>query len=714
MKKIIGSVIFIGFFLYVFAETNYLNNKNIFFENLTLTELILGSLGVAAFVFFFPVSHGKKPARLLSQVLKVLVITSTVFIILVEALIVDFSGIGFGPEVITHLNWDAFVLGVKQYKLPLLVFIMLTTAINVFILGMNKNSKAITRALLLLISIILIGLFFNQTIYGRLYEGYIEYNKLMNIRGVHESEIKKLKFIGIDHIKTSKSNIVANTNKDKNLIVIYLESFSALFVGNPNYPDLTPKFDKMAKQHHLISPYISTAHYTMDGLISSHCGFIPNMLMGNNTLASGERYYYDIPCFTDVLSVAGYHQEFLGGAKKSFAGKGDFLSDHGYDKVWGSEDFYADFGEQMTWWGLEDSDLFDQAKSRVHELQQLDQPYHLSLLTLGTHLKGYPSPSCPKYKDSEDLFINAIHCTDYLVGDFLDYLVNQGLLTNTTVIITGDHTLFSTSYTQDLFGNKIDDKNLFGLIIDEKNDIKTSNMGLYDLPPTILSLLEVDHNVSFIMGDEFGREVGSPMLTRNELYINGKAQPLSFECQFDLNKKVKPGKDIDLCDQRAVIHQLYGYTERFNIPSKFRYKANSVIEILYEKDYTKIVDITIGGNSLKPNFRNNGFVLTPEMYGRKGLFLININHQTQIIEHMLNFSELSSLLTFLQRVPSDSQSTLLLFGIDVEENRQVLDQLKVEYKEFTCQTYMVCIKPNENHDNTVTDKNNQRVIVSGF
>lgn len=714
MKKIIGSIIFIGFFLYVFAETNYLNNKNIFFEKQSLAALVLGSLGVTLFVFFFPISHGKKPVKILTHALKAFIITSTVFIILVEALIVDFSGIDFGPEVITHLNWDAFVLGVKQYKLPLMVFIILITATNVFILNVSRNFKTITWAVPFAFSVILLSLFFNENIYGRLHKGYVEYSKLMNIRGVHESEIKKLKFLGINHIETSKSNIIASTHKDKNLIIIYLESFSALFVGNPNYPELTPKLDKLAKQYHLISPYISTAHYTMDGLISSHCSFVPNMLMGNDTLASGERYYFDIPCFTDVLSTAGYHQEFLGGAKKSFAGKGDFLSEHGYNKVWGSEDYYAEFEEKMTWWGLQDSDLFEQAKLRINKLRQLDQPYHLSLLTLGTHLKGYPSPSCPKYKNSEDLFINAIHCTDYLIGDFIDHITNRGLLENTTVIITGDHTLFSTSYTQDLFGNKINDKDLFGLIIDQEADIETSYMGLYDLAPTVLSLLEINHNVSFIMGDAFGGDTDRPLLTRNELYISGARSPLSEDCHFDLNKTITADVKLDLCNQRAVIHQLYGYTEKFSLPTALKFNADSEIEIKFETGFKSINELLLNNKSLKENIRNQGFILPAERYGRKGLFLISINHETQKITHLLNFTELNNLLAFLQKLPSENQSSLILFGIDTEENHQLFDGLKLKVNNLECADSIFCIKQNENHESIQIHRNKESVVLSNF
>lgn len=714
MKKLIGIILFIGLFLFVFAESNYLNNKNLFFEKQSLVALVLGSLGVVMFVFFFPISHGSNATKLPTYFLKIFVTTATVFFILTEALIVDFSGMAFGPEVIFHFSLDSLILGAKEYTLHLILFVIFIIGINIALLNIARFSRSVTRLAPFAFSVVLIASFFNQSIYGRLNEGYAEYKDLMNIRGVYESDIKALSFLDINHIETKKSNIEANTTRNNNLVVIYLESFSALFVDHPNYPNLTPELSNLAKQHHLLSPYISTGHFTMDGLISSHCSFIPNMLMGNNTLASGEKYYFEIPCFTDVLSVAGYYQEFLGGAKKSFAGKGDFLSDHGYDKIWGSEDFLNKYKDEMTWWGLQDADLFDQAIARIEDFQELDQPYHLSMLTLGTHLKGYPSPSCPDYEGSDDLFINAIHCTDYLVGNFVDYLRDHGHLENTTVIITGDHTLFSTSYTKDLFGDKIEGKELFGVIIDDTPNLIFSNMGLYDLPPTILSLLEINHNVKFIMGDAFGGDSSRPMLTRNNLYISGKNTPMTTGCQLDLNKKVTPSEELDICDHRAVISQLYGYTETFNKASDLGFRAESRIEVLFEKDFTVIVDVLLDGDSLRRKIRNNGFILRPERYRRKGVFLIQINHETQKIEQLLNFPEPANLAAFLERRSNMDQSSLVFFGIDGETNHELIEQLNTQFEQLDCKDPFICIRQNDGYDKIALDRSEERFVLSNF
>ena len=66
----------------------------------------------------------------------------------------------------------------------------------------------------------------------------------------------------------------------------------------------------------------------------------------------------------------------MGGAPLAFAGKGKFLSAHGYDVVLGKNDFLPRLeGKELSPWGVYDQDLFMFAKQKLGELKNKGEPF---------------------------------------------------------------------------------------------------------------------------------------------------------------------------------------------------------------------------------------------------------------------------------------------------------------------------------------------------
>ena len=81
----------------------------------------------------------------------------------------------------------------------------------------------------------------------------------------------------------------------------------------------------------------------------------------------------------------------------------------------------------------------DEALARIQELHARDTPFNVTLLTLGTHIPGFQYEGCPVYPGRpNEPFLNGIHCTDYLAGQFVDQLEAKGLLGDTVLYIQGD------------------------------------------------------------------------------------------------------------------------------------------------------------------------------------------------------------------------------------------------------------------------------------
>lgn len=222
----------------------------------------------------------------------------------------------------------------------------------------------------------------------------------------------------------------------RNLVLIYAESLETAYGVDPLAG--LPAGDNLSFSDFRQLPGTG---WTIAGMVSSQCGLPlkPLGILGSNDL--GESVANFLPrarCLGDVLKDAGYHQVFLGGAARQFAGKDHFLLQHGYDEVLGRDEWLAEDPEVLlNEWGLNDDALFTQALLKLRALVAAKQPFNLTVLTIGMHPpRGYLSPTCPATHGD---FRDAVDCTALLVRRFVQQAQAEGLLAGTDVVLTGDH-----------------------------------------------------------------------------------------------------------------------------------------------------------------------------------------------------------------------------------------------------------------------------------
>lgn len=229
------------------------------------------------------------------------------------------------------------------------------------------------------------------------------------------------------------------TTEPPDLILIYLEgwtgSYSSL-TGGPE-PGLTPNLDRFAQQNLHFTGLHNSATTTINALASFTCGL--NARLGDSakvkTLALGT------DCYSGLLAERGYRQVFWAGSPISYAGRDRFFLSQGFDAALGLDRILAqepDWAERTHTWGLYDADLFSFLQSEVDRLRQAEQPYHLATLTLNTHPSYYHAPECPQFRPGEAR-LNAVFCTDWAVGQFLDYLEETGVTDEAVIALVGDH-----------------------------------------------------------------------------------------------------------------------------------------------------------------------------------------------------------------------------------------------------------------------------------
>ncbi|MER3547436.1 MAG: hypothetical protein C4338_07465, partial [Rhodanobacteraceae bacterium] len=295
----------------------------------------------------------------------------------------------------------------------------------------------------------------------------------------------------------------------RNVVILYMESLERMYADPKVFPGLTPNLDRLRKQGLDFSGFetFSDATYTIAGMFASQCG-VPlytspfsafDYAAGNNN--DETTFQRKLVCLGDVLHAAGYRQVYMGGAPIAFSRKGLFYRLHGYDQALGLDQLEAQAGGNLpqSGWGLYDSDLFRLAMDRYRELERSGKPFNLSMITLDTHPPdGRPSPGCPAYTRLANSMLQAVHCTDFLIGKFIDALAREPAWKNTAVLVMSDH-LALRNDSEPLYPPNYHRQPLM-FVLNAGRGERAMRFYHMDVAPTLLHLMGVRTNATFIAG----------------------------------------------------------------------------------------------------------------------------------------------------------------------------------------------------------------------
>ena len=300
--------------------------------------------------------------------------------------------------------------------------------------------------------------------------------------------------MALESTRLASSDYTPRAGRPKNIVLIYAESLEATYFDETRFrADLLPSLRHLSEQATVFEDVRQRpgTGWTVAGIISSQCGFsvkVNNPFSGNTRLAATETPYASATCLGDITKRLGYRSLFLGGADTAFAGKGNFLKTHGFDRVLGRAEITALAEEpyELSDWGVHDDDLFEIALREIEQFEASDEPYFLSLLTLDTHHpNGYPSSRCPPF-DSEDPMERAIACSDAQIGAFVNALLSRVDRDNTIIAVFSDHLAMRNSLWQQLVDNQAE-RRLFFMLFDSQAPRRVSTpLTHYDVGATVL------------------------------------------------------------------------------------------------------------------------------------------------------------------------------------------------------------------------------------
>ncbi len=252
----------------------------------------------------------------------------------------------------------------------------------------------------------------------------------------------------------------------RNLIYIYLESMEITFtskeVGGVNQSNVMPNLTALALDNitfngggeTLEGPVsVNGTTWTMASFVAQNCGIPLTIPLKNNAM---DKYSSFLPGATGLgqfLEQAGYRQTVIIGSKKTFSGFDTFLASHGNPYVLdlqGARDLgYLPSADYFAWWGYEDKYLFANAKREILKLNETEEPYAVTLMTMDTHrVDGYRCSLCKH--DCRNQYEDVLSCSDRQVAEFVTWLQSLPTYENTTIIIAGDHQTMDGDYVNTL------------------------------------------------------------------------------------------------------------------------------------------------------------------------------------------------------------------------------------------------------------------------
>lgn len=344
-------------------------------------------------------------------------------------------------RVMNNLTVDAlYGFGVNYRKHFLIFFITYILSIPIFQYLAHKSQKLFRKLhksfkILSIIALLSMSVFPQQGILRSWFKT-IEGHPLNQTSFEHS-----LKSLGISPEEYIFPNQLVS-KPGKNIIVLSLESIERGYLTNPYFADLTPNLRNL----------------------SQAWSYIPNLeenIGGNWTIASLYSYQVGVPAIFNSRAT----NYFQGLRSSKITGLGHILENAGYrSSLIISDPHFAGTKDLMTaynirvissnnslnkykvnWWGLSDIDIFEEAKNQIHLLKDNTSPFALFISTINSHgSNGLPDQRVKSHVNTNRTQIEqAVQMADKLVGEFISYLKDNRLLSNSAIFIFPDHKLIS-------------------------------------------------------------------------------------------------------------------------------------------------------------------------------------------------------------------------------------------------------------------------------
>jgi phosphoglycerol transferase MdoB-like AlkP superfamily enzyme len=226
---------------------------------------------------------------------------------------------------------------------------------------------------------------------------------------------------------------ITTSDQKPNVLIIIWESFTAKAVESlGGVAGVTPHFDQLTREGILFRNLYASGNRSDKGMVSILSGY---PAQPTQSIIKIPTKTATLPTLTQQFKKQGYATSFYYGGESEFANMKSYFLLQGFDRILDRHAF--DRKDMNSKWGAHDHVVLNRL---LTDLDSTKQPFFTTLFTLSSHEPfEVPGKTAIQGKDTEHLFLNAMHYADESIGQFIQSAKTKSWWNNTLIIIVADH-----------------------------------------------------------------------------------------------------------------------------------------------------------------------------------------------------------------------------------------------------------------------------------
>ncbi|MDR7001655.1 LTA synthase family protein [Neobacillus niacini] len=356
------------------------------------------------------------------------------------------------------------------------------------------------------------------------------------------------------HLSQKGTSRLFGIAKDKNLIIVQLESVQNFFINlKINGKEVTPNLNKLVKSSYYFPHFYSQVGKgnTSDAEFITNTSIYPLGDVPMSTAVEGKA----VPSLPRILGDNGYHTATFHANSVTFWNRNRLYQSLGFKEYYDKKYFGTN---DIISYGVSDVVMYHKTIQKLADFHRNGKNFYADIIALSSHFpfklpesKQVNTVPLPKEYDNSFVgsYIKAVSYADYAFGKFIEELKRAGLYKDSVIVVYGDHQGLQIKTDQDkqivqkIFGRKYDsvlDHLNIPLIVKVPSVEKAKNIptvgGLVDIYPTVANLLGLDISKQIVFGNDLLN------VNKNQIGIRFYAPTGTFVNQF---YRFSPGKTND-------------------------------------------------------------------------------------------------------------------------------------------------------------------------
>jgi phosphoglycerol transferase MdoB-like AlkP superfamily enzyme len=218
-----------------------------------------------------------------------------------------------------------------------------------------------------------------------------------------------------------------------NIILIIWESFTKKVVDTLiDDKEVSPNFNRLKKEGIYFSNIYASGDRTHKGMSAIFSGY---PALPNTSIIRFPQKSAKLTLISNLFKQHDYINTFFYGGDPNYDNYKSYLLHGEFDKITDKDLF--DSKDKPTEWGALDGAV---ANYMNNDFKNWKQPFFNCWLTLSSHVPyKVPGHGIFRSEDETSKFLNSIHYTDEVIGNFIKECQKQIWWKNTVIIITADH-----------------------------------------------------------------------------------------------------------------------------------------------------------------------------------------------------------------------------------------------------------------------------------